>query len=119
MTESSALLSISKKERKALIKLSETATPDAPRAKAILVLADGVTQSAAADATGLTISQVRYWQGRFRTRQLNCFSHLNENVAEKSKKNKKKVKKSEKTTNKKTDKKDKKKKSKKSSKKKK
>ena len=45
----------------------------APRAAALLVLAAGKTQDDAAASSGLTVNQVRYWRGRFRTRRVAVF----------------------------------------------
>ncbi len=78
MEADSKLLSIDKKTRKKLEKIAGLTHPDAARARALLALDDGLTQSAAATHAGLTLPQLRYWLGRFRSKQLECFSSLND-----------------------------------------
>ncbi len=78
METESKLLSLDKKTRKKLEKVAEMTHPDAARARALLALDEGMTQAAAATHAGLTLPQLRYWLGRFRSKQLECFSSLNE-----------------------------------------
>ncbi len=91
MATESKLLNLDKKTRKKLAKLAEQTHPDAARASALLALDDGMTQAAAATHAGLTLPQMRYWLGRFRSKQLDCFSSLNDDkpAKEKTKKAKK------------------------------
>ena len=91
MATESKLLNLDKKTRKKLAKLAEQTHPDAARASALLALDDGMTQAAAATHAGLTLPQMRYWLGRFRSKQLDCFSSLNDDkpATEKTKKSKK------------------------------
>lgn len=91
MATESKLLNLDKKTRKKLVKLAEQTHPDAARASAILALDDGMTQAAAATHAGLTLPQMRYWLGRFRSKQLDCFSSLSDDkpAKEKTKKAKK------------------------------
>lgn len=46
---------------------------DNKRAKALLALDEGTTQEQAAQQSGLTRSQVKYWLGKFRAERLNAF----------------------------------------------
>ncbi|MCX4189386.1 helix-turn-helix domain-containing protein [Methylophaga sp. OBS3] len=71
------MLTLDKKEHKKLLKISTVDHADAARAKALLALADGATQLAAAEQSGLTLPQVRYWLGRFRSKSVACFTSLN------------------------------------------
>ncbi|MDX1572618.1 MAG: helix-turn-helix domain-containing protein [Methylophaga sp.] len=109
METDSKLLSLDKKARKKLEKVAEMTHPDAARARALLALDEGMTQAAAATHAGLTLPQLRYWLGRFRSKGLECFSSLNEakskqkkaKKADKSKADKKDEKKSKKSDKKK------------------
>ncbi len=94
MEADSKLLSLDKKTRKKLEKIADLTHPDAARARALLALDDGLTQTAAATHAGLTLPQLRYWLGRFRSKQLECFSSLNDDkpAKPKAKKADKKVK---------------------------
>ena len=47
--------------------------PYSQRALALLALNDGNTQSQAAEKTGLSVGQVRYWVARFRKQSLGIF----------------------------------------------
>lgn len=85
MENDSTLLSLDKKTRKKLEKIADKTHPDAARASALLALAEGMTQAAAATHAGLTLPQLRYWLGRFRSKQLACFSSLNEDKPAKQK----------------------------------
>ncbi|HET8807544.1 MAG TPA: helix-turn-helix domain-containing protein [Methylophaga sp.] len=76
METDSKLLSLDKKTRKKLEKVAELTHPDAARARALLDLDEGMTQAAAATHSGLTLPQLRYWLGRFRSKQLECFFQL-------------------------------------------
>ena len=89
MATESKLVNLDKKTRKKLAKLAEQTHADAARARALLALDDGMTQAAAATHAGLSLPQMRYWLGRFRSKQLDCFSSLNDDKpAKKAKKNK-------------------------------
>jgi hypothetical protein len=88
MATENNVLSLDKKDRKKLQKLSTQDHPDAARAKALLALNEGLTQAAAADSAGLTLPQLRYWLGRFRSKQFECFTSLNEDKPAKQKKKK-------------------------------
>jgi transposase-like protein len=46
---------------------------DSQRAKALLALDEGATQAQAAQLTGLTRNQVKYWLGKFRRERLDAF----------------------------------------------
>ncbi|MEX1199861.1 MAG: hypothetical protein WEB02_03635 [Methylophaga sp.] len=85
MEADSKLLSVDKKTRKKLEKIADLTHPDAARARALLALNDGLTQTAAATNAGLTLPQLRYWLGRFRSKQLACFSSLNDDKPAKPK----------------------------------
>ena len=91
MATESKLVNLDKKTRKKLAKLAEQTHADAARARALLALDEGMTQAAAATHAGLTLPQMRYWLGRFRSKQLACFSSLNDDkpAKEKTKKAKK------------------------------
>ena len=91
MATESKLVNLDKKTRKKLAKLAEQTHADAARARALLALYDAMTQAAAATHAGLTLPQMRYWLGRFRSKQLDCFSSLNDDkpAKEKTKKAKK------------------------------
>lgn len=60
-------------ERAALQRLAQQEDIDGQRAAALLALDDGATQAAAAEATGLTVNQVRYIVQKFRTDRLLAF----------------------------------------------
>ena len=85
MATESKLLDLDKKTRKKLAKIAEQTHPDAARARALLALDDGMTQSAAATHAGLTLPQMRYWLGRFRSKQFDCFSSMNDATPAKEK----------------------------------
>lgn len=85
MATDSKLLNLDKKTRKKLEKIAEQTHPDAARARALLALGEGMTQTAAATHAGLTLPQMRYWLGRFRSKQLECFSSLNKDKPAKQK----------------------------------
>lgn len=76
MATENSLLTLDKKEQKKLLKISTVDHADAARAKALLVLAEGATQITAAEQSGLTLPQVRYWLGRFRSKSFACFTSL-------------------------------------------
>jgi len=80
---------LDKKQLKKLQKLSKNDSVDSPRAAALLAIYEGLTQSAAAEKSGLTLPQLRYWLGRFRSRGLECFTTLNSQKESKPKKDKK------------------------------
>lgn len=67
---------LDKKQLKQLQKLSENDSADSPRASALLAIHQGSTHTVAAEKSGLTLPQLRYWLGRFRSRGLACFSSL-------------------------------------------
>jgi len=50
--------------------------PNSQRAMALLALNAGSTQAQAAEQTGLTIGQVKYWVGKFRKQRLNIFPNI-------------------------------------------
>ncbi|MEA3337243.1 MAG: helix-turn-helix domain-containing protein [Chloroflexota bacterium] len=64
---------LSQKERAACLRIAEGASPHAQRAQALLAIDEGVSQPAAAQRTGQTLGQVRYWLGRFRKERLVIF----------------------------------------------
>lgn len=64
---------LSPQERAACQLLSTGKAPHSQRASALLALDQGVTQAQAAENTGLTLGQVRYWLGRFREVRLAIF----------------------------------------------
>ncbi|AFI84560.1 helix-turn-helix domain-containing protein [Methylophaga nitratireducenticrescens] len=73
MNDSIALLDLKKKSQKLLNKISEQASVNSERAKALLLLSEGATQEEAAEKTALSVGQVRYWLGRYRANGMNCF----------------------------------------------
>lgn len=89
MEASRPAFELDKKQLKKLQKLAKTDTVDSPRASGLLALHEGSTQSDAAAKSGLTLPQLRYWLGRFRSRGLACFSTLNSQDEKKPKKDKK------------------------------
>lgn len=89
METSRPAFELDKKQLKKLQKLAKTNTVDSPRAGGLLALHEGLTQSDAAAKSGLTLPQLRYWLGRFRSRGLACFSTLNSQDEKKPKKDKK------------------------------
>lgn len=107
MADATPSLSLTKKQQKVLLKLSQQDGPDKARAAVILAVAEGLSQAEAAAKSGLTTAQLRYWLGRFRSKQLDCFASLNTDSPAKSKpqkadktKSKKKTKKDAKKTKK-------------------
>lgn len=98
MNDSVALLELKKKAQKQLRKISEETSVNSERAKALLLLASGANQAEAAEQTTLSVGQVRYWLGRYRTSGMECFPEVNtKKKAEKkdtAKKDKKTTKKS-------------------------
>lgn len=85
MEAENKLLDLDKKTRKKLEKIAGMEHPDAARARALLALDEGLTQAAAATHAGLTLPQLRYWLGRFRSKQLDCFASLNQDKPAKQK----------------------------------
>lgn len=85
MEAENKLLNLDKKTRKKLEKIADLEHPDAARARALLALDEGMTQAAAATHAGLTLPQLRYWLGRFRSKQLACFASINEDKSAKPK----------------------------------
>lgn len=73
MYDSAALLELKKKAQKQLRKISEETSVNSQRAKALLLLSEGATQTEAAEQTTLSLGQVRYWLGRYRTNGMDCF----------------------------------------------
>jgi len=55
---------------------------DSQRAKALLALDEGATQAQAAQLTGLTRNQVKYWLGKFRRERLDAFPEATFPVAQ-------------------------------------
>ncbi len=73
MTEGKRNLILTEDEKLVCEQLAVGGTPFGQRAQALLVLDSGATQELASQHSGLTLNQVRYWQGRFRTRRLDVF----------------------------------------------
>lgn len=92
MNDSAALLDLKKKDHKKLVKISDSASVNSPRAKALLLIAEGDSAQEAADKTTLSLGQVRYWLGRYRANGIACFPIMeseNKPLKEKKDKNKK------------------------------
>lgn len=85
MEADNKLISLDKKTQKKLQQIADLTHPHAARARALLALDDGLTQAAAATHAGLTLPQLRYWLGRFRSKHLECFSSLNDDKQAKPK----------------------------------
>lgn len=66
-------LYLTSEERTACEQIATSQAPYSQRAQAILALADGASQAEAAQQSGLTENQVRYWLGRFRSKRLDIF----------------------------------------------
>ncbi|HID51964.1 MAG TPA: helix-turn-helix domain-containing protein [Anaerolineae bacterium] len=66
-------LHLTSDERTACQQIATGKAPYSQRAQAILALADGASQAEAAQQSGLTENQVRYWLGRFRSKRLDIF----------------------------------------------
>lgn len=60
-------------ERQACITLAKGHAPHSHRALALLALDQGVTQADAAELSGLTRGQVRYWRDKFNQQRLGIF----------------------------------------------
>jgi hypothetical protein len=60
-------------ERQACIKMAQGGAPHSHRALALLALDQGVTQADAAELSGLTKGQVRYWRDKFNQQRLGIF----------------------------------------------
>ena len=107
-------------ERPSCEQIATGKPPHSQRAQALLALDKGETQAEAGRLSGLSVGQVRYWLGRFRTNRMNIFpsespeTDPDAKAMKKSKKGKKKDKKGKKKKAKKKSKKGKKKKAKKS-----
>ena len=107
-------------ERPSCKQIATGKPPHSQRAQALLALDKGETQAEAGRLSGLSVGQVRYWLGRFRTNRMNIFpsespeTDPDAKAMKKSKKGKKKDKKGKKKKAKKKSKKGKKKKAKKS-----
>jgi len=71
MTEEKRILT--EDEKLVCEQLAVNGSPFGQRAQALLALDTGVTRELASQRSGLTPNQVRYWQGRFRTRRLDIF----------------------------------------------
>lgn len=98
MNDSAVLLELKKKAQKQLRKISEKNSVNSERAKALLLLSEGATQTETADQTTLSLGQVRYWLGRYRTNGIDCFpepvkTKLDTDNKDKTKKDKKSAKK--------------------------
>jgi len=105
MNDSAAVLELKKKDQKQLRKISEQTSVNSPRAKALLLLSEGATPDEAAEQSTLSLGQVRYWLGRYRATGIACFPDV---IDSKPKADKdKKPKKTESKKAKKADKKDK------------
>lgn len=83
-----ALLDLKKKAQKQLYKISQTTSVNSERANALLLISEGATQKEAAEKTALSLGQVRYWLGRYRTNGIDCFPELTESKPKKEKKDK-------------------------------
>lgn len=103
MNDSAAVLELKKKDQKQLRKISEQTSVNSPRAKALLLLSEGATPDEAAEQSTLSLGQVRYWLGRYRATGIACFP----DVIDSKPKADKKPKKTESKKAKKADKKDK------------
>jgi hypothetical protein len=103
MNDSAAVLELKKKDQKQLRKISEQTSVNSPRAKALLLLSEGATPDEAAEQSTLSLGQVRYWLGRYRAAGIACFP----DVIDSKPKADKKPKKTESKKAKKADKKDK------------
>ena len=66
-------LHLTAEERTACQQIATGKAPYSQRAQAVLALADGASQAEAAQQSGLTENQVRYWLGRFRSKRLDIF----------------------------------------------
>ncbi len=66
-------LHLTSDERTACQQIATGKAPYSQRAQTILALADGASQAEAAQQSGLTENQVRYWLGRFRSKRLDIF----------------------------------------------
>ena len=88
MSDSAALLDLKKKAQKQLYKICQTTSVNSERAKALLLISEGATQEEAAEKTALSLGQVRYWLGRYRTNGIDCFPELTESKPKKEKKDK-------------------------------
>lgn len=71
--EETNVLVIDADERSALVQISAGEPPYSQRAQALLALADGAPQAEVVEQSNLTVNQVRYWLGRFRSRGLTVF----------------------------------------------
>ena len=71
MTEEKRILT--EDEKLVCEQLAVNGSPFGQRAQALLTLDTGATRELASERSGLTPNQVRYWQGRFRTRRLDIF----------------------------------------------
>lgn len=70
MDAADGLLTLTPAETEELSRLAEGSQPDSSRAKAILSLAESDDLDRAVDLSGLTVRQVAYWRGRFRSGRL-------------------------------------------------
>jgi len=98
MNDSAVLLELKKKAQKQLRKINEKNSVNSERAKALLLLSEGATQTETADQTTLSLGQVRYWLGRYRINGIDCFpepvkTKLDTDKKDKAKKDKKSAKK--------------------------
>jgi hypothetical protein len=60
-------------EQAVCMQISKREAPHSQRALALLVLNEGETQGQAADKSGLSTGQVKYWVSRFRNHRLGIF----------------------------------------------
>ena len=67
-------------ERAACEKVAAGTAPSSQRALALLVLDEGSTQMEAAQQSGQTVGQVRYWLGKFRKERIAIFPEAAANV---------------------------------------
>jgi len=73
MTEEKRVLILTEDEKLVCEQIAVDGSLFGQRAQALLALDSGATQELASLDSGLTPNQVKYWQGRFRTRRLDIF----------------------------------------------
>ena len=73
MTEEKRVLILTEDEKLVCEQIAIDGSSFGQRAQSLLALDSGTTQELASPHSGLTPNQVKYWQGRFRTRRLGIF----------------------------------------------
>lgn len=63
-------------EQAVCLQIAVRESPHSQRAQALLAIADGASLAAAAEKSGLTENQVKYWVGRFRNNRLAIFPEV-------------------------------------------